>query len=91
MIRAADLDKTLLFSSIIWLVEVVVTIASKAVSPSFLAAPGDADEAEGKQSPLVEITYNWDPETYDTAAILVTLPIALMTSTRRASDSWTAA
>jgi len=31
----------------------------------FLAAPDDAYEAENKQSPLVEITYNWDPETYD--------------------------
>jgi lactoylglutathione lyase len=31
----------------------------------FLAAPGDADHAEAAQSPLVEITYNWDPEDYD--------------------------
>ena len=31
----------------------------------FLAAPGDVDHAEATQSPLVEITYNWDPEDYD--------------------------
>jgi lactoylglutathione lyase len=31
----------------------------------FLAAPDDVDRAEASQSPLVEITYNWDPEDYD--------------------------
>lgn len=31
----------------------------------FLAAPGDIDSAREGQSPLVEITYNWDPEEYD--------------------------
>ena len=31
----------------------------------FLAAAGDVDHAEAAQSPLVEITYNWDPEDYD--------------------------
>ena len=30
----------------------------------FLAAPGDAIEADGRPAPLVELTYNWDPETY---------------------------
>jgi len=29
----------------------------------FLAAPGNADAAETK-SPLIELTYNWDPEQY---------------------------
>ena len=31
----------------------------------FLAAPDDVDHAEATQSPLVEITYNWDPEDYE--------------------------
>ncbi len=31
----------------------------------FLAAPGDVKTAREGQSPLVEITYNWDPEEYD--------------------------
>jgi lactoylglutathione lyase len=31
----------------------------------FLAAPGDVDAATAGQSPLVEITHNWDPEEYD--------------------------
>ena len=30
----------------------------------FLAAPGDAASAESSRSPLVELTYNWDPQTY---------------------------
>ena len=31
----------------------------------FLAAPGDTKRALEEQSPLLEITHNWDPETYD--------------------------
>jgi lactoylglutathione lyase len=30
----------------------------------FLAAPGDAGAAKDSQSPMVELTYNWDPEDY---------------------------
>ncbi|MFN3888948.1 MAG: VOC family protein [Beijerinckiaceae bacterium] len=30
----------------------------------FLAAPGDEDAARRNRAPLVELTYNWDPETY---------------------------
>ena len=30
----------------------------------FLAAPQDRDRAEQERAPLVELTYNWDPETY---------------------------
>jgi lactoylglutathione lyase len=30
----------------------------------FLAAPGDAKQAESSQAPLIELTYNWDPEVY---------------------------
>jgi lactoylglutathione lyase len=31
----------------------------------FLAAPNDVEGADESKSPLLEITYNWDPETYD--------------------------
>jgi lactoylglutathione lyase len=31
----------------------------------FLAAPGDTNDAESKQSPLVEVTHNWDKEDYE--------------------------
>jgi lactoylglutathione lyase len=30
----------------------------------FLAAPGDADKAKDSKAPLVELTFNWDPEDY---------------------------
>ena len=30
----------------------------------FLAAPGDRRRAAGEGAPLVELTYNWDPEAY---------------------------
>ncbi|HLH11942.1 MAG TPA: VOC family protein [Methylovirgula sp.] len=30
----------------------------------YLAAPGDAETAKKAQRPLLELTYNWDPETY---------------------------
>lgn len=30
----------------------------------FLAAPGDADRAREHKSPMLELTHNWDPETY---------------------------
>ena len=67
MIRAADLDKTLsFFVDHLGLVEVRRYDSEQGrFTLVFLAAPGDVDEAESKQSPLVEITYNWDPETYD--------------------------
>lgn len=31
----------------------------------FLAAPADIDRAAVDKAPLLELTYNWDPETYD--------------------------
>ncbi len=30
----------------------------------FLAAPGDVERARDKKAPLLELTYNWDPEAY---------------------------
>ncbi|MGC9957318.1 VOC family protein, partial [Roseiarcus sp.] len=30
----------------------------------FLAAPNDAERAKKDQAPLIELTYNWDPEVY---------------------------
>ena len=32
----------------------------------FLAAPEDKDRAEAERAPLLELTYNWDPEDYGT-------------------------
>ena len=67
MIRASDLDKTLqFFVAQLGLVEVRRYDSEQGrFTLVFLAAPGDAEDAEIKQSPLVEITYNWDAEDYD--------------------------
>ena len=67
MIRASDLDKTLeFFVRHLGLVEVRRYDSEQGrFTLVFLVAPGDVDHAEAAQSPLVEITYNWDPEDYD--------------------------
>ena len=67
MIRASDLDKTLqFFVAQLGLVEVRRYDSEQGrFTLVFLAAPGDAEDAELKQSPLVEITYNWDAEDYE--------------------------
>ena len=67
MIRASDLDATLaFFVDQLGLMEVRRYDSEQGrFTLMFLAAPGDADNAEAAQSPLVEITYNWDPEDYD--------------------------
>ena len=67
MIRASDLDATLaFFVDQLGLMEVRRYDSEQGrFTLVFLAAPGDADHAEAAQSPLIEITYNWDPEDYD--------------------------
>ena len=67
MIRASDLEETLNFyCAKLGLVE-VNRYDSEAgrFSLIFLAAPDDVDAAREGQSPLLEITWNWDTETYD--------------------------
>jgi lactoylglutathione lyase len=67
MVRARDLDETLdFYCDKLGLVE-VNRYDSEAgrFSLIFLAAPGDADKAREGQSPLLEITWNWDTEDYE--------------------------
>lgn len=67
MIRASHLDNTLdFFCNKLGLVEVNRYDSDAGrFTLVFLAAPADVDRAHKDQAPLVEITYNWDPETYD--------------------------
>ena len=67
MIRASDLDATLdFFCSKLGLVEVNRYESDKGrFTLVFLAAPNDVEGADETKSPVLEITYNWDPETYD--------------------------
>ena len=67
MIRAADLDQSLtFFVDQLGLVEVNRYDSEQGrFTLVFLAAPKDVERGETEQSPLLEITYNWDPESYD--------------------------
>lgn len=66
MVRVTDLDASLRFyCDLLGLQEVRRTENEKGrFTLVFLGAPGDLDRAATSQSPLLELTYNWDPETY---------------------------
>ncbi|MBL8551792.1 MAG: VOC family protein [Hyphomonadaceae bacterium] len=69
MVRVSDLDASLdFYCNKLGLKELRRTESEKGrFTLVFLAAPGDADRASqgaGMGSPLVELTYNWDPEDY---------------------------
>ncbi|MFV0279217.1 MAG: VOC family protein [Rhodoblastus sp.] len=66
MIRVSDLDRSLdFFCNKLGLVE-VRRISNEAgrFTLVFLAAPQDVRLAAERNAPLVELTYNWDPEDY---------------------------
>jgi lactoylglutathione lyase len=66
MIRVTDLEASLaFFVGKFGLVEVRRVNNDKGrFTLVFLAAPGDLESARATQAPLVELTYNWDPEVY---------------------------
>jgi lactoylglutathione lyase len=67
MVRVADLDASLdFYCNKLGLVEVRRQVSERGrFTLVFLAADGDADKAKDTFAPLVELTYNWDPETYE--------------------------
>ena len=66
MVRVADLDIALAF----WCGGLGLREISRQENEKgrytlvFLAAPDDVERARAEKSPMVELTYNWDPETY---------------------------
>jgi len=66
MVRVTDLDASLNFyCNLLGLKEMRRIDNEKGrFTLVFLAAPGDAERAADVQSPMVELTYNWDPEEY---------------------------
>ncbi|MDR3443364.1 MAG: VOC family protein [Legionella sp.] len=66
MVRVSDLDNSLNFyCTLFGLIEVKRTENEKGrFTLVFLAAPGDLEQAKNTQAPLLELTYNWDPEVY---------------------------
>jgi len=65
MIRVTDLKATIAFFELLGFVETRRLENEKGrYTLVFLAAPADAERARKDQSPLIELTYNWDPEVY---------------------------
>ena len=65
MIRVTDLKATIAFFELMGFVETRRIDNDKGrYTLVFLAAPGDTEQAKQNQAPLVELTYNWDPEAY---------------------------
>ena len=66
MIRVSDLEASLdFFVGKFGLVETRRLSNEKGrYTLVFLAAPDDAENAKKSQAPLLELTYNWDPEVY---------------------------
>ena len=66
MIRVTDLEASLdFFVGKLGLVETRRSVNEKGrYTLVFLAAPGDVKHAKEAQAPLIELTYNWDPEAY---------------------------
>ena len=66
MIRVTDLEKTLhFFESMLGMTETRRIDNDKGrFTLVFLAASEDVARGEAEKAPLVELTYNWDPEDY---------------------------
>ncbi|HSR72665.1 MAG TPA: VOC family protein [Kiloniellales bacterium] len=66
MIRISDIDRTLdFFCDKLGLVEVSRYDSEKGrYTNIFLAAPEDLERARRDKAPMIELTYNWDPEDY---------------------------
>ena len=66
MVRVHDLDESLRFyCAHLGLVEISRQESEQGrFTLVFLAAPGDAERAKEDRAPLIELTYNWDPEEY---------------------------
>ncbi|MDB5533711.1 MAG: glyoxalase [Hyphomicrobiales bacterium] len=66
MVRVADLEASLdFYCNKLGLVEVRrVESEQGRFTLIFLSAPEDAEAAKETKAPLVELTYNWDPEAY---------------------------
>ena len=66
MVRISNIEQSLAFyRDALGLEEVgASTIRRGAFTLIFLAAPGDKEHSARSQSPMLELTYNWDPEEY---------------------------
>ena len=67
MVRVSNLDETLnFFCNLLGMVETRRSESEAGrYTNLFLAASADEDAARATKAPVVELTYNWDPEDYD--------------------------
>ena len=67
MVRVSDLDASLRFyCQQLGLIEVKrVEVETGRFTLVYLAAPEDEQRAHEEQAPLIELTWNWDPEDYE--------------------------
>jgi lactoylglutathione lyase len=66
MVRVTDLDQSLdFYCGKLGLVEMSRIVNERGrYTLVYLAAPHDVEEAEKMKRPMLELTYNWDPEVY---------------------------
>ncbi|MEQ6885965.1 VOC family protein [Salicola sp. Rm-C-2C1-2] len=66
MVRVSDLDESLHFyCELLGMEEVSRRDSEKGrFTLVFLCAPGDRESAHANKSPMLELTWNWDPEEY---------------------------
>ncbi len=66
MVRITDIDKSLdFYCGKLGMIEVRRTESEAGrYTLIFLAGPDDRAQAEAERAPLLELTYNWDPEAY---------------------------
>ncbi len=66
MVRVSDLEESLHFyCNLLGLEEVSRKDSERGrFTLVFLCAPGDRESAHNNRSPMIELTWNWDPETY---------------------------
>jgi len=67
MVRITDVEKSMdFYCDKLGLVEISRNDYERGrFSLIFLAAPEDAHRARDERAPMLELTHNWDPETYD--------------------------
>lgn len=67
MVRISDIEESLdFYCNKLGLVETNrMDLEGARATLIFLAAPDDLDRAKEDKAPLIELTYNWDPEEYD--------------------------
>ncbi len=66
MVRVSDLEKSLdFYCNKLGLIEISRRdVEQGRFTLVFLAAPGDREQASEHYAPMLELTYNWDPEDY---------------------------